>query len=323
MTICVGACLGAARQAIAAMLTCVVLSFVASAARATDCLPGLVQIPDQLPGLCRACSAPKVPNADQTKCVCPSPTSNPYGDGKITDGCLFCGLGTIPDAAGTNCVVPKCSPGKHVSISGCPAGQTVCCQACGPGEGWYQQGGPGYGQCEVCTVGQIPNPIQDDFELQPCIPCKGGTVATVQGCLPCTGDKVANSEHSHCRGCFNGHVPNAAHTDCVCPAGTIAAIQYNPVTYAQSSSCVGCPPNTIPNGAQTGCSRCPAGTTAQLGSCVKFQASPKPVLPGTPKKPSPPRSTTGPGLLESTPGLGTQGPGAVGTPLGGPRGGGR
>ena len=309
--------LGVARYVLAVMLACMAVSLFAPAARA-DCPPNALEVL----GICYPCEYPRVLNDTKSACICPSPTTDPnfhYGAGAsstFVNGCLLCGPGSVVNAAGTGCTAvpfpppPKCGPSMHVSTQGCPADQYYCCQSCPAGQTWY----PGYNYCDICPsgLGQAPNPDQSADD--PCVTCGGATIATAQACVACTGNKIPNGKHSECVSCTNGFVANAAHTHCVCPAGTVSTSSvYNP----NPAKCVRCPPNQIPNATQTACSPCPAGTVAQFGSCVKYQASPSPVVPGTPKKPSPPRSTIDPGLLESTPGLGPQGPAAVGTPRGG------
>jgi hypothetical protein len=110
--------------------------------------------------------------------------------------------------------------------------------------------------------------------------CPNGTVLQWGQCLPCPPH----------------HVLNASKTKCVCPPNDIEVIQ-------GGSKCVPCQPNQVPDAHQHQCIACPVSTEARFGRCV-------PTL--TPSHP-----VAVPGLLDSTPGLGGQGPAGIGTPRGG------
>ena len=110
--------------------------------------------------------------------------------------------------------------------------------------------------------------------------CPPGTLKLADKCLPCPPDHILNASN-----------------ECVCPPNVIK------VLLGGVARCVHCGPNQIPDAHQHQCITCPAGTAAKYNQCA-------------------PVATTGhpggwPGLLESTPGLGGQGPAGVGTPRGG------
>jgi len=166
--------------------------------------------------------------------------------------------------------------------------------------------------------------------------------ATIQVPKPNTPDVTINKQV--CQSCKQGTAPNAAKTQCVpsaagCPSkhlnplanvcepkcgpgkgindftNTCQSCTYNTVSQSSASAdqhCVECASDKVPNSSHTACKSCPAGMVPagaaqvqQLGTCVPAN-----------KKKSVRRPPVNPGLLEGTPGLGTQGPAATGNPLG-------
>jgi len=102
-----------------------------------------------------------------------------------------------------------------------------------------------------------------------------------------------------CQKCPPALIPNASNTACVCPPTTIDTGG----GHQGPPHCSPCPPNQVPDKTQKKCVACPVGTEARFGRCVPTVTPSHPVAV--------------PGLLESTPGLGSQGPAGVGTPRGG------
>ena len=117
---------------------------------------------------------------------------------------------------------------------------------------------------------------------------------------PCPPGQFIQS-HRCVRYCWPGTAPNVQTGECVpCPTGSVAeggefCFCFAANTIIKAGACTPCPPNQVANKSHTSCSACPAGTTFQYGNCVKTQASP--------------------GILPNTTVLGTQGPGAIGTPM--------
>lgn len=252
------------REAIAALLACVVLALFVPAALAAPCGPTEITETVQKTNwkgavigtmtVCIKCKSGQVANADHSKCVAapppPPPPPNvglcPQGDIAVfaTDGmyeCMKCPAGTvsdIPEATGLNCLKLNCGPG-HAS----------------------------------------------DPEGGSCVTCGAGTYSKGAGptCLTCPSNSYSGAGAATCSSCPKGATVNATHTACTCPAGT----------------------------------------RLQYGYCVRNQASSTTpvIIPSSTNKPSA-RPVPGPGLLESNPGLGSRGPAAVGTPLGGSPGGG-
>jgi len=305
----------AVRRMFVALTVILAFAFAAGAAWA-DCPPR--SVPGAFGVGCVPCTGLSVPDAKGQKCICPSSTftwtaASPLNPVPV---CSPCADGFVANADSSACVpipVPQCAKNQHVATV-CPGGQFYCCQSCPPGQTWYAGNYAG-NSCQYCQVGSVPNPDQNDPNNPPCIPCKTGTAAGFgsQTCSACTGNTYATSKHDQCIACGNGMVANAKHSACGCPGGTIAQQANTPNGW--STYCKQCPPNQIPNPSQTKCVPCPAGTTRQYGQCVPTKASTTPVVPSVSKKPSP-RSPIHPGLLESAPGLNTQGPGAIGTPRG-------
>jgi len=215
--------------------------------------------------------------------------------GQTTLGCFICGPGTIANPHHTQCVA--CTAGTYSSdgqhCHRCPVGTASAAAS---------------GSCSACKAGTAPN-----LARTACNACKPGHYsADGVSCKACPkGSAVPISGASSCLPCTGGEVSNTGHTACTCALNTI----FGP------GGCVACPPQQVANNSHTGCTPCKPGSTFQYGVCVKTQANPVGV-PGATKKA---RSPTAPGLLESTPGFGTQAPGAAGTPLrgAGPPGGAR
>jgi len=167
---------------------------------------------------------------------------------------------------------------------------------------------------------------------------------------PATPDVLINKQV--CKTCPSGQAPNKTHTQCVAAAPKCASGVLNPLSKAcepkcapgygindfsntcqkcaagtrshpissnfPDQDCTVCNSGEVPNAQQSGCKKCPPGTVPYSSTggaptqCVSAN-----------KKKTTERPLGSPGLLESTPGLGTQGPAATGNPLGGgaPKGG--
>lgn len=208
--------------------------------------------------------------------------------------CQTCAAGQIADAKTGTCV--SCPGGTFT-------GDSISCHTCPAGT----SSGAGSALCMACTKGTVSSSGGS------CAACAAGTYA-IGGllCKKCGPGHISAAGADSCAACLPGMVSNASHTACSCQSGN---------SIKGPLGCMPCPPKQVANASQTSCTPCPAGTTFLNGACLKI--SPTPKFPGS-SNASPSRPVPGPGLLDSTPGFGSRGPGATGSPFGGaPSGGAR
>ena len=166
--------------------------------------------------------------------------------------------------------------------------------------------------------------------------------ATIQVPKASTPNVLINKQV--CESCGLGKAPNAAKTECVpsaagCPSkhlnpvvnvcepkcgpgqgindfkNTCQSCNFNTVSHQTNSDqhCVECASDKVPNASHTKCVSCPPGQVPAPGAGVPVNTT---CVPANKKKAAR-RPLVSPGLLEGTPGLGSQGPAATGRPLGG------
>ena len=123
--------------------------------------------------------------------------------------------------------------------------------------------------------------------------CPPGMVyfTAVHKCGVCGAGTGINFNGTACVPCKTGTVWEASRCRCIEPDAIGNGW----------GGCTPCPSKQVPDPDHTSCSACKAGTTFQYGVCVKTQASPG-IVPST-------------GILQSSPNLGPQGPGAIGAPV--------
>jgi hypothetical protein len=204
--------------------------------------------------------------------------------------CIKCKSGQVANADHTKCVAAPPPPPPPPDVGLCPKGDVVAFAT----DGMYE--------CMKCPAGTVSDN-----------PDGPGTTCLKLNCGP---GHASNPEGASCVACGPGTYSKGAGPTCLtCPSNSYSG--------AGAAACSSCPKGATVNATHTACT-CPAGTRLQYGYCVSTRASTTPiVIPNSTKKTSS-RPVPGPGLLDSTPGLGSQGPAAVGTPIGGaPSGGSR
>ena len=204
---------------------------------------------------CEECTGGRVPNEDQTECVCPTGegivegvcTQCTAGQYAVNNVCQACDEGKVQKLAGqTSC--EECTGGSEANEDqtdcDCPTGEgfvddvcTQCtaghyavnnvCEVCEAGKA---QEAAGATSCEECTAPKITNEDQTacvcpagyehNDETGDCDICLEGTSETEGACVACEAGKVQPSQgQSSCNSCTGGSSPNEAKTDCVCPTG--------------------------------------------------------------------------------------------------------
>ena len=221
-----------------------------------------------------------------------------------------------PSAKAADCLPGWTHSASKKSCTPCPAKTYQsgdACQACGAG----QLSDPGSTSCcsptvyssgtnasctighkYGCKVGSTPA-LSSDGKTSVCTACAAGTYgfrardaqqksSDLTLCAPCPSGQTSKAGSASCH-------PNPPSPPFTCPPGSIYTANY--------TQCATCGPGTTPNRPHTACvpSR-PDGTA--------------PLAPTT-SNPSAPKPPAAPGILETNPGFGGQGPAGTGTPLGG------
>ena len=229
------------------------------------------------------------PGPSQSTCSCPK------GWLAAANGsCAPCPSGQVLSPAGNYCIKPgACSYPQIYNAS--PTSDADICGTCPAGT----HANATQNACVVaCAPGQY---AAQDFWVYygVCTPCPSGTVSDAHNlsCVSCGKYAISNSQHTACVTCDRGKEPSSDH-----------------------SRCVACTGDTFSNGME--CVRCSSGgkATANHTSCVGPGSPPQFKPPLTTETAKPGSPIMNPGLLEGTPGLGTQGPAGIGSRPGGARG---
>jgi len=290
------------RRALAALLLLIVLP-LATPAHANRCGPGQIAEPsvDELNEANQFYADGFIDDAtwqawiqainEAAPCaLCPSGTvpynSSPLGGPNPTPvTCTLCDQGSMPSPDQSQCVA--CAAGSYSTF------KNPVCTACP--DGTFSNAGAA--SCTACPTGTVSIPDRTICLAK----CPAGYEPTGEhSCRHCPAGTISKGgDGKKCHACVNSTVPNGNHAACIC----VGLTKWN----SQHTGCVPCPAHQVPTDSHhLACKPCPSGTHFQYDGCV---TNPQAV-------PNHPVFT--PNILDNNnPGLGPQGPGATGRPLGG------
>jgi len=240
-------------------------------------------------------------------------------EGQVMDDSRICQpVCTIPGefyGSGGHCL--RCPSGTvttddHLACTGCPSGLVPS-----PSQAYCIKPG-------TCTWPQFYSPTK---AANPCVSCPSGQVANqaLGGCeTDCRGIGILDPWTRACEQCTGATVPDDHAWSCIgCKDGVPAS---------NHSACVPCAPGKAPNAGHSACIACRGNTISFDGlACVECKygrsdprhticrgpvynpphVRPLTTNPAVPRQPGGP--VIGPGLLEGSPGLGTQSPAGAGS----------